>query len=157
MIRDIQNLVADLVIAGTTNANFQRIEYGYLGEINTMRGLNTTDAILYLLPPSSNMPDIYKNDEEVICVFHCLVPFIDGGVQSNANESLQKLHDILKEKFLNTISNLTKDNEHKYIISDSLNIERTSREFNQEYVGLVCTIGIRMFSTCLTYSDNTEL
>lgn len=159
MIRDIQNLFADIKTAGTNGSHFQKIEYGYLGEINNIRGLGTFDAILYLLPPSSVMPDIFKNDEEVICTFHCYTRYAQtsGATITNSDDELEKIHDALKEKFLATMSNLTKDNEHKYIISGGLNMERTSREFNQEYVGLICTLSIRMYSTCLDYSMNTDL
>lgn len=158
MIRDIQDLFADIVIAGTTGSNFAKIEYGYLGEINNIRGLGQYDCIMYLLPPSSVMPDIYKNDEEVSCTFHCYTRFADAVTPaSNSSELLQKTHDKLKGNFLNTMANLTRDKEHKYIISGGLNMERTSREFNQEYVGLICTINIRMFSTCVSYSLNTDI
>jgi hypothetical protein len=153
MIRDIQELVQDIDTARQVGNQFQRFEYGYLGEINAMRTLNQYDAILLLLPPESNMPDVYKNDEEIICVFHCLVPFEDYGQQSNASESLQFLHDSLYSKFLNTIQSLMKNNEHKYIPAGALRIVRTSREFNQNYVGLECTMTFRKFSFCLEYSS----
>lgn len=153
MIRDIQELVDDIDAARQSGNHFQRFEYGYLGEINAMRTTGQYDAILLMLPPESVMPDIYKNDEELICVFHCLVPFEDFGQQSNASSSLQYLHDSLLNKFLSTINNLTKNNEHKYIPAGSLRIVRTSREFNQNYVGLECTMSLRKFNTCLTYSS----
>lgn len=152
MITDIQKLVIDLKLAGASS--FQMIEYGYLGEINNIRGLGLTDSIMYLLPPQSTMPDIYKNDEEHTCVFHCYTRFatIGGVAGTNANDRLEYLHDALKEKFLRTINGLTINNEHKYIVSGGLGLERTSREFNQEYVGLIATVNIRQFSTCLDYS-----
>lgn len=154
MIRDIQNFVSDVDTARQVGTQFNRFEYGYLGEVNAMRTLNANDTVLVMLPPESIMPDIYKNDEEVTCVFHCLIPFNEiGGVQpTNANDRLEFMHDSLKEKMLNTISALLKDKEHKYIVASPLQIVRTSREFNQNYVGLQCTISFRMFSTCVDYS-----
>jgi hypothetical protein len=154
MNRDIQNLSADIKIASSTQ--FNRYEYGYLGEINAMRGLSNSDFIMFLLPPSSTMADVYKNNEEASCVFHCYTKE-EFGSPTNATESLQKIHDELKERFIQTLSNLTKNNEHKYIISSGINFDRTSREFNQDYVGLICNVSISFFSTCMPFSTQSGL
>ena len=159
MIRDIQNLSSALKVAAASGTQFNRVEYGYLGEINTMRGLSNADYIMFLLPPSSTMPDAYKNIEEVKCTFHCYTTLksISGTPPTNSNQALEYFHDILKQKFIQTISNLTKDAEHKYVLNSPIEMERTSREFNQEYVGLICTLTISMFSTCLPFSNSANI
>ena len=119
MIRDIQNFVDDIDTARQISTQFNQFEYGYLGEVNAMRTLTQNDTLLILLPPESVMPDMYKNDEEVVCVFHCLIPFNEyaGAIPTNDNTALQFFHDLLKEKFLNTIGHLCRNNENKYILA----------------------------------------
>ena len=155
MIVDIENLSADIKAASLIGPQFNRFEYGYLGEINAMRGLSNTDFIMFLLPPSSVMPDAYKNLEDVTCTFHCYTKAPVG--TTNANQGLESTHDMLKQKFIQTLSNLTRDKEHKYVINSGINFERTSREFNQEYIGLICNVTISYFSTCLPFSNNTNI
>ena len=72
-------------------------------------------------------------------------------------ESLQYIHDVLKERFIQTLANLCKNNEHKYIISSGITFDRTSREFNQDYVGLICNVSISYFSTCMPFSTQNGL
>ena len=155
-IVDIQKLSFDLKVATTgQGGQFDRFEYGYLGEINAMRGLSNTDFIMLLLPPSSVMPEPYKNLEEITCVFHCYTKAPAG--TTNANQGLENTHDALKEKCLRTLANLCIDEEHKYVINSGITFERTSREFNQEYIGLIATVTINCFTTCMPYSFFTNI
>lgn len=148
MNRNLQNLITDLNTAKT--GHFQKFEFGYLGEINAMRG--TKYPLIMLLPPSSNYEDAYSNDEKYTCVFHCYdfnPDALDNSKDLTTGLALSFVE--LKHKFKETIENLVKTNESKYIISGGWSIDRVSKEFNDNLVGIVCTIQISMFTDCLEY------
>jgi hypothetical protein len=50
--------------------------------------------------------------------------------------------------FMNT---LLRNNESKYVLGGSMNIERVSREFNDNLVGLVITIPLKSYTKCFNY------
>jgi|TARA_B110000238_G_scaffold60438_1_gene66125 hypothetical protein len=148
MNKDLQNLITDVYDARA--GQFEQLLFGYLGEVNGMRG--TKYPLLVMLPPSSSYTDPYSNDEKYTCVFHCYDFNADALDNSkDMTTGLAFTLDNLKEKFKATIQALVKNNEDKYILSGGWQIERVSREFNDNAVGIVCTIEISAFTDCLLY------
>jgi hypothetical protein len=143
MIIDIEQLSIDIGVART--GHFDTWKFGYLGEINASH--NTDYPLLMLLPPSSRFTDVYTNDETLTLVFHMYD--VKPATFTDSNTDLEKTFDSLLEKFKATIQALVIDSEHKYILTGGWTIDRVSREFNDDLIGLVITIELNKYSFCL--------
>ena len=148
MITTLTQLTTDLNTAAISTGLFQKFHFGYLGEINSYRA-STAYPLMMLLPPESSVSDIYAGDETYTLVFHCYE--FNAEALDNSQNGLQSSFDTLQDRFDSTMQALVKNNEHKYILGGSLNIERVSREFNDNLVGIVCTISLKSFTKCYTY------
>jgi hypothetical protein len=142
----LKNLIDDIETASI--GNFNKFAFGYLGEINSFRA-SSIYPLMMLLPPDSSFTNVYKGDETYNCVFHCYT--FNAEALDNSQDGLQQTFDILKDFFDSTIQNLVRNNEGKYILGGQLTIERVSREFNDNVVGIVCSIPIKTFTTCYSY------
>lgn len=148
MIRDLEDLSKDI---NTARAGyFDTWRFGYLGEINSNH--KTDYPLLLLLPPSSNFNSVYTNDETMTLTFHMydVKPLVENPPFPFDNTTLlEKTFDDLLNRFKNTIERLVVDKESKYILSGQWSIDRVSREFNDDLIGLVITIELNKYSFCL--------
>ena len=148
MIRNLNVLSKD--IDGARFGFFDTWKFGYLGEINSNH--KTDYPLLLLLPPSSSFKDVYSSDETMTLTFHCYdvkPPVETPTLVWNDTRLLEKTFDNLLERFKGTIEALVLEKESQYILSGQWSIDRVSREFNDDLIGLVITIELNKYSFCL--------
>tara|TARA_B100001094_G_scaffold332747_1_gene406228 strand:+ start:13439 stop:13882 length:444 start_codon:yes stop_codon:yes gene_type:complete len=145
-ITTITDLKADIRTASI--GNFNTFHFGYLGEINSYRA-SSSYPLLMLLPPESNIADVYKGDETYTLVFHCYT--FNAEALDNSQDGLVQTYDQLMDFFSSFMNTLLRNNESKYVLGGSMNIERVSREFNDNLVGLVITIPLKSYTKCFNY------
>ena len=156
VIKDLEELSTDIDTARV--GFFNEYKFGYLGEVNAYH--KTSYPLMVLTPPMSVFTNPYKNDEEFSLRFYLYKPVEivrddDGGqtlMQINTT-MLERSFDALQSQFVSTMDVLLKNNEHKYIMNGSWNIERVSDEHNDKLVGLVIDIKLQKFSHCLPLSN----
>ena len=153
VIKDIEELSLDIKAAAVPTY-WQTYKFGYLGEVNSSH--NTEYPLMLLLPPVSQFPDPYKNDEELRLEFHLFrqveveIDEMGNIVQmQNATSMLERTFDNLLERFRGTMETLLKNQEHKYINAGAWDIERISSAHNDDLVGLEVTIRLRKYTHCL--------
>ena len=152
-LRDLEHLSTDIKAAMQSNG-FNTYKFGYLGEINASH--NTTYPLILLLPPTSQFNDVSKNDELMTLQFHLfeqeiisLVNDVSMPINQQNSFDLERTFDDLLQRFKGGIHTLVKNNEHKYILTGSWDIERVSQEYNDSLVGLIITIKLSKYTHCL--------
>lgn len=136
---------------------FDTWRFGYLGEVNSNH--DTDYPLIMLLPPTSKFKDPYSNNETLYLTFHCYDTIKQLSNKKSWNDStmLEYQFDDLLERFKGTMQNLVKGKEHKWILSGGWGVERVSREFNDDLIGIVVTLELDKFSFCLATDDNDEI